>query len=937
MSDNHVQRIAPGNLRLVVRNSSGPLTVASNNVTLVASGASGSAVVDASVRSCSSTSLAETVVRIDVDIQNPVDVRITTSQPKIVHATDSALRLLTVEYSVVRVFLVYESGEEREMTTDSRISFVYSDEALFFLQLAGSELRAIARPGVDGEGTFGVRFDHINATLMANLDGNSVAVTVVRLSELSFLSYPFPAFPNSEATTVATISRFNGLDLFQRLTVRLVATLSDGVAYVVTTDTAAAITLDGEDAAVFPATGTVIIAPDAAGQLRLEARYSTSDIVAALVITVSGDPITVQSLTMSLPSTLRAVAGAVAAHTQVAAVFSDGTRYLALLSASGAPVLPGLLTFASDDDAAQITETNGTVSVHGNSLGQITLSTNVVASSVTATAQAHVNLDPAVSDIDLGARNGAPLGVVAAGNVLNVPVRVNTGSNSIGSFDLLVAYNATQLTPVEAGSSVRVTAGSDLQAGGYGNLFAVVVSHVHAGGQHAIQIVGYPRGGNQRGSAYHLCSVHFEVGEGVTTGEIVQLGGEVRLFTTFEDASVNLIDPEHVFVAGAVRSTIVESRRLRRALKDEFDGAKGRTPWMSAAVSHGHGACPDECNRGDCSTSVADDPCDFYCCEDGQILGCLPQPGDCQGTPIDCTGCNTASTIVSSSVSAGDGLRGPTRYPPLAVASSYIPSELHPAHSRGRRQEDCSVPGDASCNGVFDIRDASFTSRFIVERLIGFTGTFRALFTGENEPTEGQLLEMDADLNGEIDGLDALYLAKGAVQMTRFVRSGAFTTVPVNTSDTGCVFQIQTQVVLGGGDPDPSSFDAHRTAVYFHLASDDEQLLELLAGSIDDCEFCEGSVRHESSYTGTNSEVFGGLVQGVPVMAAGETAFSGIYRSSFQTDISNETIGNISVTYVVVTFNQNFQTGDVRVSNIVGPPASVRLPLCMRTFPPLCP
>ena len=57
-------------------------------------------------------------------------------------------------------------------------------------------------------------------------------------------------------------------------------------------------------------------------------------------------------------------------------------------------------------------------------------------------------------------------------------------------------------------------------------------------------------------------------------------------------------------------------------------------------------------------------------------------------------------------------------------------------------------------------------------------------------------------------------------------------------------------------------------------------------------------------------------------MAAGETEFTGLYRSSFLTDISSETIGNISVTFVVVTLNQNLETGDVRVSTIIGPPAS---------------
>ena len=871
MRDNHVEQIAPGLLRLVARSSGGPLTVASNNVTLVASGSSGSAVIDASVVSCGSAALAATVVRIDVAIQDPVGVRITRSQPKIVHADAPALRLLPAEHSVVRVFLIYESGEEREMTHDSRIGFVYGNAALFFLQSVGGELRAIARPDVDGAGTFGVRFDHVDDALMDGLDGNSATVTVVRLRALDLLSYPFPAYPNSEAATVSTISRFNGLELFQRLTVRLVATRSDGVAHVVTTDTAAAITVGGAEATVSPATGTVILAPDAAGQLRLEARYGTSAIVAVLVITVSADPVTVQSLAMSIPSTLRAVAGAVAAQTAVAAVFSDGTRYLALLSPTGAPALPGLLTFASNDDAAQILETSGTVSVHGNSLGQITLATAVVGSSVAATALAHVNLDPAVSDVDLGARDGAPLGVIAAGNVLSVPVRVNTGSGSIGSFDLLVAYNAAHLTPVEAGSSVRVIPGADLQAGGYGNLFAVVVSHAHPGGQHAVQIVGYPRGGNQRGSAYHVCTLQFRVGDGVTAGEVAALGGEVRLFTTFEDASVALIDPEHVFVAGAVRGTVVEGRRRRRALTDGLEAAVGfDTRFASAHFSANFsgatvglsgdaaqasmydasaGSCPAACTRGDCSTSVADDPCFFYCCEDGQILGCLPQPGDCQGTPTDCTGCPTAGSnavamatghrrgstkhvwrstkhVLGSTPPAAAAAavmpgspgksrwRSQTQAPLLSAARSYVPSELHPAHGRARRQEDCGIPGDASCNGVFDIRDASFTSRFIVERLIGFTGTFRALFTGDNEPTEGQLREMDADLNGEIDGLDALYLAKGAVQMTRFVRSAAFATIPVNASDTGCVLRIQTQVLLGGGGADPSAFDAHRTAVY---------------------------------------------------------------------------------------------------------------------------
>ncbi len=94
--------------------------------------------------------------------------------------------------------------------------------------------------------------------------------------------------------------------------------------------------------------------------------------------------------------------------------------------------------------------------------------------------------------------------------------------------------------------------------------------------------------------------------------------------------------------------------------------------------------------------------------------------------------------------------------------------------------------------------------------------------------------------------------------------------------------------------------------------------------------------------------VFGGLVQGFPVVEDG--VFSGtlsnksrsirrpcpsiflfvfltnagLYRARIQSDITTESVGPVSVTYVIVTFTQSMITGDERVATIVGPPRSVQ-------------
>lgn len=241
--------------------------------------------------------------------------------------------------------------------------------------------------------------------------------------------------------------------------------------------------------------------------------------------------------------------------------------------------------------------------------------------------------------------------------------------------------------------------------------------------------------------------------------------------------------------------------------------------------------------------------------------------------------------------------------------------------ARSRRRRSCSAypDGDTNADCNFNIVDASFTSKYVLESILKFKGTYGATFIAAKKvstwPT--QLKKMDADLNTVVDGLDSYYLARVVVGMTRFVR--ALTVIPTdNDKDSwpACTLSLEAEIVTqeckGKATKDCDGGNADETIVWFDLASTNAKISSLLKESKDTCDtYCKGTIEDDIKHTGDGGKLHGGLIRAERKGAK--------YIAAIQTDLIVEAVAKIGLSLIVMTI-ENGATGVQRVEVIRGPP-----------------
>lgn len=161
-------------------------------------------------------------------------------------------------------------------------------------------------------------------------------------------------------------------------------------------------------------------------------------------------------------STLRGLVNTARASVDVAATFDDGTVLTSLFDATRTPLYAGLVTFSSSrTDAASVHATRGEVTLRGNYYDTVQVTVAASGTAVRGTVAFACNLDPAVADVDVGNATGAPIRTLYPGNIVDVPVRVNSGTQFIGPFTFSIRYAATALEALPT-----VVEGDDLRSGG---------------------------------------------------------------------------------------------------------------------------------------------------------------------------------------------------------------------------------------------------------------------------------------------------------------------------------------------------------------------------------------------------------------------------------------------------------------------------------------
>ena len=251
---------------------------------------------------------------------------------------------------------------------------------------------------------------------------------------------------------------------------------------------------------------------------------------------------------------------------------------------------------------------------------------------------------------------------------------------------------------------------------------------------------------------------------------------------------------------------------------------------------------------------------------------------------------------------------------PAARALSPLSTFATPKHARTRsRRAVCAAArpiGDANGDCAFDIIDAAYTSRYVVEALVNFQGDYGAAIREHMDLDEwpDMLGNMDADVNTVVDALDVFYLARATVGMTHFVRN--VQSIPTDTDGSGCVLTLVANVVAA----DSGSPDVNRTIVWFDLSSTNQAFRALLRESNDDCDSCIGSIETSVTHIGANRRLFGGLIR------AEFQEESGQYLAAIETDAVEDLIGQIGLSVLVTTADEAGAVGPLRVAFLTGPP-----------------
>ena len=204
--------------------------------------------------------------------------------------------------------------------------------------------------------------------------------------------------------------------------------------------------------------------------------------------------------------------------------------------------------------------------------------------------------------------------------------------------------------------------------------------------------------------------------------------------------------------------------------------------------------------------------------------------------------------------------------PPLPVAP------LNPAlreQTQRRLAASSGLRGDTNGDELFTVSDLDTIKRYYVGGDITYVDE------------AAQLAEMDADLDGEIDTLDIVYINSALAKKFRFLMNE--TADVISVKHTGCTVEVNATLL---SDTGAAVVDGDTTKVFYVLGDVGEDMLQ--AGDF-------GSVANIST-------------DGV-VYEAATPDDDGVFRASFRLD---EALDNISIVVFIETYEDNGDTDEQR-------------------------
>ena len=435
---------------------------------------------------------------VKVKLPPPTGATISVNEPRIAwKKTDPAAVAGVAAFSGSVIILKYANGTKKQFTNDPRVVWdakSMDPKDLFIVQLAKDKAGKITGvsivPTGKGVGKASVKVTFKHAPKISA----SAVVNVVKHEKFGFVAHPWPSYSGSSNVVKTKLNKLEKTATWQQAVLDLDSHLTDGFVIDVSTRKATTYTTykagtKTVDKSVLGINAAVVKVLKA-GVIDIRANFAGAG-SQPLKLTAEDKPVNVKSLKVSTVPTFSGFKGQAKTQTKVWATFADGTQLDALK-------VPGLLSFSSNaTKKVSINAKSGLATLLDNHNRPVTLSAKAVSSGVVGSVKTAANLVPVVGDIDLGQKAGVPHPDVKPGQSFIMPLRVNTGSQSLGSIDVTVTYDKDVLQAVKGESG----------SGWPGGQFDVTVNDPPG----KVQVVGAAKAGSTaKGAHLEVARLHFK-------------------------------------------------------------------------------------------------------------------------------------------------------------------------------------------------------------------------------------------------------------------------------------------------------------------------------------------------------------------------------------------------------------------------------------------
>ena len=462
----------------------------------------------------------------------------------------------------ITVALTFPGGRVvRGLQADSRATYtvhpVSAPEGALTVSSEGQIITAVAARNLTGRVTIVVTFEGQNVSA-------SVDVNITNYNSLGVQANPFPAYANSGGVAVSNLSVIEGLSprVFERAQLSLLMRLMDGREQLLTSGASFAPTTedDGADSSV---SGRVLSVA-AVGSVTIGANFAgvpSTQNVTLQAVNTSVRVVSISNLHLNGAHSTQTMTGARGMTGQLAfsAVLSNDRVIPNAVTDSGVINLPVFQFNSSHPTVLRVNSSTGLVTLLANYQDQVALSVTVGTRNVSGNRIAlWSNLATSGrGDVDLGRPVRAPLRDLAVGETGRIALRVHTGGQFVGAFQIRVTFNATALSiDSNVTASVRYTIPN-----GKGN-----VDHVTSVRGQEVRLTGTVLNSRMRGPDEQLAEIYFtalEPGVHYISGSVIMLENS--------DTSPRVIVQEQDFVAGNITVAVTTARRRRSGYDQDAD------------------------------------------------------------------------------------------------------------------------------------------------------------------------------------------------------------------------------------------------------------------------------------------------------------------------------------------------------------------------------